>query len=79
MTYAFYAPSVVTMADCACCGCQFEADPCDPETVSCGMCRAGESPGMERLPTDDELTDIHAQLDFGRLPVVVCEEGGANE
>lgn len=28
------------------------------------------------LPSDAKLADVHAQLDFGRLPVVVFEEGG---
>lgn len=65
MTYAFYAPSAVTVADCHCCGCEFERDPCDPETVSCGMCQAGESPGMERLPTDAELRAVNYQIDCG--------------
>ncbi len=28
------------------------------------------------LPSDDELAEVNAQLDFGRLPVVMREEGG---
>jgi hypothetical protein len=65
MTYGFFAPNAVTMADCACCGCRFERDPCDPETVSCGMCQAGESPGMDATPSDVELQRVNYELDCG--------------
>jgi hypothetical protein len=66
MTYAIPCGETFTrMADCACCGAQFERDPVFPEVASCDMCNAGESSGMERLPTDAELRDVNYQLDCG--------------
>lgn len=40
VTYGFYAPNVVTMADCACCGREFEADSCDPAGRCAECCEA---------------------------------------
>ena len=65
MTYAFQCPNVVDMPTCACCGAEFERDPADDETVSCGMCQAGESPGMDALPSDIELDRVNYELDCG--------------
>jgi hypothetical protein len=65
MTHAFYAANAADMTDCVCCDCLFELDPVDPETQTCAMCIAGESPGMERLPNDLELARVTYELDCG--------------
>lgn len=65
MTYGIPCPNAVDMPTCSCCGCEFERDPADDETVSCGMCQAGESPGMDALPSDIELARVNYELDCG--------------
>lgn len=67
MNYAFYPPNDPdhVPADCACCGCQFDRDAHDPEELSCPMCRDGESPGMDALPSETELHRVNYELDCG--------------
>lgn len=59
MTYGFYAPNVVDMPTCACCGCEFERDPADDETVSCGMCQEESSVDCDHTNTTCGACERH--------------------